>query len=61
MARTNVERNSSPAKRSQKGSGRNNGAPVEFELARFCAPRPSEARELRTAPRVPARGVFVHW
>jgi hypothetical protein len=58
MAQTNVERNGSRGKRSRRGSCRNNGASVEFELACFLS-RPSEARVLRKAPAsAPLRGAF---
>jgi hypothetical protein len=36
---------------------RNNGAPVEFELARFCVPPFGSARVAYSPPRVPARGL----
>src|ERR1700678_3916533 len=39
---------------------RNNGAPVEFELARFCVPPFGSARVAYSPPR-PRAGGFVHW
>jgi hypothetical protein len=59
MARINVERNSSRGERSRRGSGRNNGAPVEFELARFCVPSFGSARVAYGPPRrLPRAGDF---
>jgi hypothetical protein len=58
MARINVEHNGSRGKRSRMGSGRNNGAPVEFELARFCPALRKRASCVRPPRRLPRAGVF---